>query len=929
MDHLPAKEVELTQPEHEPISNGLTNISLILGLLVAFMGFLVLLGWTFDYDALKSIVPNQILVKVNTGIGMFLCGISVAALSRKPSSNVFRFSFALAVILYMVLILLTLMEYLLQLNFGIDQFLFADPENSLNPGRMSPTTAFCFLNMVVAILLMIQKGILYLRRAIVMALSMTVLFIAGVNFLSRILNALFGTHFLIYTHMGIMAAVAFILLALALLLLLKDEADFNWSLSRATTIGCILWLLTLFATSSAFFRFINLLKQSDRDIIQTQQVNQELNNIFSAMSFFDNNLANKNSDNQVKHKKMIAQSLSNIDGLISDDTKQQELFNHLKDLVSQKINATKISGNTQITTFLNSPELLSSLNKFYEEENKLFQHRIMKQNFIFNQAQLISPLGIFLSISMLAIGLCILNTSIVEREKTKKSQKELANIVESSDDGIISKDLNGIIKSWNKGAEHIFGYTAEEMIGRPMLTLFPEDKVHEEKEILAKLRKGEKIEHYETVRKRKDGKPISVSVTISPIKNSLNQVIGASKIVRDFSEQKQLELQLRQSQKMSAIGQLSGGIAHDFNNILGIILGNLDLLERNLAGNEEALKRVNNTLKAATRGADLTKRLLAFSQMQQLSPTPTDLEESVINIVEMASRIVGSGINIQTQLDKSIPPVLIDTAELESALLNLVVNARDAMPEGGKLVIATRLLELSPNHLSVQAGDIKAGNYACISVSDTGEGMSPETIERVFEPFFTTKPRGKGTGMGLSMVYGFVKQSGGIIRVYSELGHGTTISLYLPFAQGTQLLKKQDAPLQTAQISGKVLVVDDEVDLLEIAALYLKDMGFDVFHAIDGKSALETFEKNPDIKMLVTDIIMPGDLNGFALAKKICQLKEDIIVVYVSGFPAGTVLNEDPDKINALLINKPYNRESFISTIYQALNNHLNSSSNS
>jgi PAS domain S-box-containing protein len=904
----------------------LEYLVIALGLLTALGGVTVVIGWTYDISVLKSVLPNQVTMKFNTAVGMFLCGISVIFLSYEPISTLRRFVVFLISFIVGLVSVIHLCEYLFQLQIGLDQWFFEDSQNSLNPGRMSPTTAFCFLNIAIALMFCARSPTLYLRKPMIAALSTTNLIISGLIFISFFPNLLLGTHLLSFANMGIHTAFLFILLGCSLLLLLKSEGDFTWSLNAPITYGCIVWLCSLLAISSAYFTFVNQIKQNDEKIVQTQKAIKELSNFAISLISIDSSEFNylstgdkKYLENKRSDLNLVYQSLNKVDKFIDNNTTEQILLNQLKQLISQKFSDVGKSAAKNQKASLNN-EIFHTLNQLQDQEDRLFLQQEAKQNTISNHAFLLSPLGIFLSIAMLTIGLFILNFSIGERRKIRAKQKQLAEIVESSDDGIISKNLDSTIISWNHGAEQIFGYSAEEIIGKSILSLIPEDRIHEETDILNQIKSGKKIDHFETIRIRKDGKPIHVSVTVSPIRNRAKEIIGASKIVRDITEKKQLELQLRQSQKMGAIGQLTGGIAHDFNNLLGIILGNLDLLERSISTNEDAKKRVQNALKAATRGAELTKRLLAFSRLQQLAPTPTELGKSINNLVEMANSLLGAQIQIVTQLDNSIPPVFIDPTELESALLNLAVNARDAMPQGGKIVISTKLIELEENYLSVQAGEIKPGCYVCISVADTGEGMSAETQEHVFEPFFTTKVRGKGTGMGLSMVYGFVKQSGGVVRVYSELGHGTTVSLYLPFIKNEQVFTKKSEVLNFHKLTGKALVVDDELDLLEIASFYLKELGFDVVHATDSTHALAIFEHNTDINLLVTDIIMPNSLNGIELAKKIRQLKHDVVVVYTSGFPEGVLSEKNSGKIEGLLINKPYTRELFAHTIFKAMN---------
>jgi signal transduction histidine kinase/ActR/RegA family two-component response regulator len=460
------------------------------------------------------------------------------------------------------------------------------------------------------------------------------------------------------------------------------------------------------------------------------------------------------------------------------------------------------------------------------------------------------------------------------------------------------------------------------MIGQSIKVLLPPGREHEEDEILDQIGIGGTVDHIETVRKKKDGVLIEVSLTISPIRDANGKIVGASKIVRDISEKKLMERQLHQSQKMDAIGQLTGGVAHDFNNLLGIILGNLDLLEMFAADNGVALDQVRTAQRAATRGADLTRRLLAFARMEELRPVSTLLNASILNMIALAKRALGPEIAITTQLDESLPRVFVDAAGLENALLNLVVNARDAMPGGGSISVSTRLINLEENYAPVKLAELKAGWYACASVSDSGQGMSKEILDRAFEPFFTTKQRDKGTGIGLAMVYGFAKQSGGTVRIYSELGKGTTVSMYLPLADGgpeQENVTVESHPLE--KLHGTVLVVDDEADLLKIAAAYLAEMGLSALQAVDGASALEMIEREPEIDLMVTDIVMPGGMSGVELAQRVHELNPNIKLIYSSGFPADALAKRKMSLVDGPLLHKPYQRAEFRTMIRSVLGN--------
>ena len=501
-----------------------------------------------------------------------------------------------------------------------------------------------------------------------------------------------------------------------------------------------------------------------------------------------------------------------------------------------------------------------------------------------------------------------------------EARSRLAAIVECSEDAIIGKDTNGTVTSWNSGAERIFGYTAEEMIGQSIRCLLPKDRIQEEDEILARIRRGETVSHFETTRRRKNGQFIHISLTISPIKDQSGKIVGASKIARNITDRKLLESRLIESQKMEAVGQLTGGIAHDFNNLLSIVIGNLDLLERMSSNDPKALKRVETALKAANRGADLTRRLLAFSSREELRPALVRIEEPIENTIELASGALRPEIRIITNFDPKVPPIYVDVAGLESVLLNLMVNARDAMPKGGTLTITTQIASLTPEQQAglMSASDVK---YASVSISDTGNGMSRETLERAFEPFFTTKERGKGTGLGLAMVYGFFKQSRGAVHIYSELGYGTTVTFYLPIDNVDAVLIP--APVQLSSLEpnsgAQILLVDDEPDLLEIASSYLTKIGCTVLQAADGKGALEIIKQKSEIELVITDIIMPGGMNGAELSIRAQAYRPDLKFIFCSGFPAGALAERDMPPVNGPLLRKPYHPSELIALVQSTL----------
>jgi PAS domain S-box-containing protein len=534
------------------------------------------------------------------------------------------------------------------------------------------------------------------------------------------------------------------------------------------------------------------------------------------------------------------------------------------------------------------------------------------------------PIEIMLSPFESAEGI-LMTSAIRDITVRKNAERHLAEtegkyrgLLEAAPDGMVVVNEAGEIVLLNARAEKQFGYRRDELLGRNVKDIIPQGFA--ERLLTDALRTNAEAQAQqidtgiELHGRRKDGTRFPIEIMLSPLESAEGVLVTAA--IRDISERKQLERQLHQSQKMEAVGQLTGGIAHDFNNLLGVIIGNLYLLDLLVSDNEAAVKRVKTAQKAATRGVDITRRLLVFSRDEVLRPAFVSLEESIQSMIEMAFRGLGLDIKITADLDPSMPPLFVDRAALESALLNLVVNARDAMPKGGSIIISSVLENIDDDHPTVQAGDLKIGYYACLSVTDTGQGMSQETLDRACEPFFTTKPLDKGTGLGLAMVYGFAKQSGGVVRIHSELGHGTTVSIYLPIVKDLSPPVPANTPKTLGEkLSGTVLVVEDEVDLLEVALVYLEEMGLTAFSANDGASALEMIVEHGEIDLMVTDIVMPGGMNGPELVQRACVLCPNLKIIYSSGFTAEALAEKTMTLIDGPLLRKPYQREEFAAVV--------------
>ena len=395
----------------------------------------------------------------------------------------------------------------------------------------------------------------------------------------------------------------------------------------------------------------------------------------------------------------------------------------------------------------------------------------------------------------------------------------------------------------------------------------------------------------------------------APLDVEFDAKAAAIVVARDITQRKQTETQLRQAQKMQAIGQLTGGIAHDFNNLLAIIMGNLELLHEQLTAQPRLLDLAQQALKAVDRGANLSRRLLVFARRQPLLTQPTDLNKLAQSMLDLMRRTLGATIQVDTALAADLHQTLVDPGQFETALLNLVINARDAMPQSGKLILETANVILDREHL-VAHPDVRPGPYVMLSVSDSGVGMTPDMLEHAFEPFFTTKEASKGSGLGLSMVYGLVKQSGGHIAMYSEPGHGTTVRLYLPpLLRPVQALP--EAPIIEAIPQGQgetVLVVEDDPDVRLFAVSALRSLGYDSRQAGDAETALQVLEATPEIALLFTDIVLPGGMDGVGLATEVQRLRPGLPILFTSGYTEHTLVGGGQLMDGVEVLTKPYRK---------------------
>lgn len=496
-----------------------------------------------------------------------------------------------------------------------------------------------------------------------------------------------------------------------------------------------------------------------------------------------------------------------------------------------------------------------------------------------------------------------------EREKAQAELREakemFAAIIDASPEAILCLDPQRNVLIWNRAAERIFGYSADETLNKPY-KLVPEGGEAEYDDLVDRAMRGERLHDIHVVRTRKDGTKRQVTFSCAPLFGAEDKVRAVIYVLQDVTERHAIEQQLRQSQKLEAVGQLTGGLAHDFNNLLGVVIGNLDLVIESLDPKKQETQFLKSALEAGMRGAELVRRLMLFSRRQPLNPSVFSANEAIEEFTPLLRRALGESIVLETQLGETAGRVATDKHQLENALMNLCVNARDAMPSGGVIRVETANVTVDAESAPLYPG-IAQGKYVMVSVTDNGTGISPENLQKVFEPFFTTKSEGKGTGLGLSMVYGFMRESSGTVKIYSELGHGTTVRLYFPRTEAdisaeTEIGAAADLP----KGSEMVLVVEDRVDVRAVAVAVLERLGYRVLEADTVAAALAVLNSGAKIDLVFSDIVMPGGLSGLDLAQDIRRRGLKLPILLTSGYASPQVLREQAQKLGLPLIGKPY-----------------------
>jgi PAS domain S-box-containing protein len=722
----------------------------------------------------------------------------------------------------------------------------------------------------------------------------------------------------------------------------------------------ILWIafiVIVLASASAFYSTLRLIAASER-VARTQTMLIETNRFLSEIAavesssrgFFvtgDDRYLKVRSANFVSAKATAArilalqtsgelrQRLERLVALAEDRLRYSNRVVSLRGSPSEALRNIRLGSDVMDQVRSDAETIIAAQTNAYRSE----QRQLERESWLIGLALAV---GVMLSLGMigwlftlrgrevearrqLAEELRALNieldTRVTERTAQLRNSEERAGLViDTALDAVVSMNQGGAITDWNPQAERIFGWTRDEALGRPVdETIMPERYRQAHRAGLARYLSTGKARvlnrRIELAALRRSGKEFPIELAITPI--CQGDTVSFSAFIRDLTDTKTRDEQLRQLQRMDATGRLTGGIAHDFNNLLAIIHGNSELIRDKVEDETETAEMVDDVINAADRGAELVRRLLAFARMQHLEPEPVDLNARLPNILGLLQRSLSERVEVRVKSAKKLWPAIVDPTQVDDAIVNLAINARDAMPDGGTLTIETRNVHLDEEYASHHV-EVTPGEYVMLAVSDTGTGMSPEVVSRAFEPFFTTKEEGKGTGLGLSQVFGWVKQSGGHIKIYSEFGHGTTIKLYLPRASSYGGEKTAEPEAAIPRGDETIFVVEDNPNVRKTVIRQLHDLGYKTVEADSGVLALQLVEQGTEFDLLLTDIVMLGGITGYQLAEQLQQRRPDIKILFTSGYTELTVQPDGPPNRHSLL-SKPYRKQDLARAVRRAL----------
>ena len=726
------------------------------------------------------------------------------------------------------------------------------------------------------------------------------------------------------------------------------------------------WPLRVAASILAFALLIALgwfsrqstqeLIESNHWVLHTQEVLYELEQLLSTVMAAETGQRGfaltgeeRFLDQYQTATRLTPERLARVRELTSDNANQQRHLDQLAPLIEQRFGllATNLADRQtggfaamDITKYLEGSRIMdeihSMISAMTDEERSLFETRRAAQSKSILATNRIVLLGTAVSILILSslfylmlrelqgrrraeTALQTLNSQLEQQveakteqlrasmEELRRSAETLSAVIKGSPLPIMLLDSERHVMMWNVSAERVFGYAAEEVVGGPCPIAVVANPAEFDR-LFDALARGQNIRGVTLACQSKTGTPLSVICHGAPLHDASRKPQGMVFILEDVTARRLLEQQLRHAQKMEAMGHLTGGLAHDFNNLLGVIVGNLDLLQDHVAADPETAEIVRDALDGATRGAELVRRLLAFARRQPLQPKAIDINGQLTDVIALLRRTLGESISIELVQGKDLWRALIDPVELEHSILNLAINARDAMPNGGRLVIESSNAHLDEVY-AAQNAEVAPGDYVMIAITDNGVGMSPAVAERAFEPFFTTKEIGQGTGLGLSMVYGFIRQSRGHIKIYSEPGHGTTVRLYVPRLEAPSAVEAKPKVAASAQHpigAETILLVEDNADVRRTIARQLGELGYRVREAKDGQEALQMLDADTDL--LFTDVVMPGGMLGYELAQRAVLRRPGLKILFTSGY-AHLSLRGGSDLINDTnFLSKPFRK---------------------
>lgn len=907
-----------------PTTISYVGITRVLSLMSAIVGGLALIGWFAHIPILTSFVIGTPTMKINAALIMVLSGLALNEIAGARISSSQRWLISLAVGLTLLIGLATLAQYIFGRDLGIDQFLLHQPINdpfTQHPGRMSMLSSINFILVSVAIILLYsQRGAYYP----VQILAIVALILSLMNFIAYLYGLEAITRF---TPMSIPAMFGFLLLTMGILTATVNHGYLARLKSQLQSLlfFSVIFLLVILGCASLYN--IHRMLQKNEQIALSHEILRNMEIIKNDLSAYSMNVRGyiitgnetflSSLANTRDHFFEESNIIDKLDKNIAKQTTSElhELARLIKSriqLADQTVTMAKAQRFDEIKNMLGEEitSLDSKIENLYvkvkELESKNLQSMLMDSSMITGTMVISLIFGgafsltllIFLFLNLRHLNLN-LESKIYERTiELQKSNQELRLNEERF--RIAAKASHSHIYQWDLDTNTVMklndtdrqlndprgesdlsfeGYEAwlnsihpddRERVVSAIQEHFHHPHISFDEEYRMRVKNGNY--HYY----RDSGMLVS--------NGGARRWVGA---ISDINSQKLQEQQLIQAQKMDAMGQLTGGVAHDFNNRLTAIIGNLELLETRLPDDPSVRRYLQSALKAAESGAELTKKLLSFSRRQVLETRQLNINDLLRGMHDMFVRTLGDAVEIDISLADDLWPVNIDPHQLENVLLNLAINGRDAMPGGGTLIIETSNCTLDEQYLTTHAL-VVTGDYVLIAVTDTGMGMTEEVKTRAFEPFFTTKEQGKGTGIGLSIAYGFIKQSKGYIEIYSELGYGTSFKLYLPRQTITASEMPHAAPVEAAvpdKLTGcKVLVVEDEPAVLDIARETLVDMDCQVLTAENGPLALKCFARDPDIDILFTDIVMPGGMTGIDVAQRLRALNPDLKVIYTSGY---------------------------------------------